>query len=113
MHPPFDFEPCFPTVMDPAKDEEALDEQLYNELISSGSNKRDRDASDGYVDEQEFKVREAIICLAPSHLTPSMPLLPSTAAPEGRADLQNARVRRFARASQRAPAAGIHPLCPP
>ena len=48
--------------MDPAKDEEALYEQLYNELISSGSNKRDRDASDGYVDEQEFKVRGAIIC---------------------------------------------------
>lgn len=43
--------------MDPAKDEEALYEQLYNELISSGSNKRDRGATDGYVDAQEFKVR--------------------------------------------------------
>ena len=50
-----------------------LYEQLYNELISSGSNKRDRDASDGYVDEQEFKVRGAIICprlaARPVHLT--------------------------------------------
>ena len=43
--------------MDPAKDEEALYEQLYNELISGGNNKRDRDASAGYVDAQDFKVR--------------------------------------------------------
>ena len=48
--------------MDPAKDEEALYEQLYNELISSGSNKRDRGATDGYVDGQEFKVRGPCMC---------------------------------------------------
>ena len=42
--------------MDPAKDEEALFEQLYNDIIRSDRKKRGRDAADGCVDEQEFKV---------------------------------------------------------